>query len=205
MENSTPVSYCLMLHCLIRNDPDGGLTSVFVFIYVMMIIRTHKQQEICLRSLGLVGGSEGCQTFWVAIPTSRRHGVIHPVAKGETVIATANDKSCCQEERERERATVDVNDNSCSQETRENREIKQLEPSSQLLISSCGKEIPSSTTSSSSAVFHSQYTSGKNELFSRVKEEKQAQVDHSALCVLIHKSRCVCSVNVSADWVSSRQ
>jgi len=126
-------------------------------------------------------------------------------AKGETVIATANDKSCCQEERERERATVVVNDNSCSQETRENREIKQLEPSSQLLISSCGKEIPSSTTSSSSAVFHSQYTSGKNELFSRVKEEKQAQVDHSALCVLIHKSRCVCSVNVSADWVSSRQ
>jgi len=69
----------------------------------MMIIRTHKQQEVCLRSLGLVGGSEGCETFWAAIPTSRRHGVIHPVAKGETVIAIANDKSCCQEERERER------------------------------------------------------------------------------------------------------
>jgi hypothetical protein len=168
MENSTPVSYCLMLHCLIRNDPDGVLTSAF--ICVMMIIRTHKHQEISLRSLGLVGGSEGCQTFWVAIPTSRRHGIIHPVAEGETIIAVANDKSCCQEERVR--ATVVVNDNSCCQETRENREIEQLEPSSQLLISSCGKEIPSLTTSSSSAVLRSQYTSGKNELFSGVKEEQ---------------------------------
>jgi hypothetical protein len=95
-------------------------------------------------------------------------------------------------ERERERATVVVNDNSCSQETRENREIKQLEPSSQLLISSCGKEIPSSTTSSSSAVFHSQYNSGKNELFSRVKEEQASSGwSFCSLCFDSWKQMCV--------------
>jgi hypothetical protein len=137
-----------------------------------------------------------------------------PETWGHSSCCQGRDSNCCCKwqillpgggrERERERAIVVVNDNSYWQETRENREIEQLEPSSQLLFSSCGKEIPSVTTSSSSVVLHSQSTSGNVELFSRVKEEqasKQAQVDHSALCVWFMKNRCVCSVNVSADWV----